>query len=267
VTRSADTQAPGVRHAPRSNEALYYDAYWDEDGFRPTGHGFPELAAFVDAHPERTRWLDVGCGDGLTAGPLLEERARTYVGVDVSLTAVEQACANGLDARHIEDAQQLPFPDSTFDAALVIEVFEHLFEPQKTAAEVLRVLEPGGLLFATVPNCAYWRRRAELLLIGRFDPNGDDRSIAEPWRDPHIRFFTPRTLGRMLRDCGFDAVTADGYAGACLADVPKIGARLDGRSSRAYRRLERAMPNLLGRRVVATASRPTLFVGSTTHSA
>ena len=257
MTGSVDTEASVTNVSPpKSNEARYYDAYWSKDGFRPTGRRFPELAAFVDDHPERTTWLDVGCGDGLTAGPLLRERGRTYVGVDVSLTAIEQARANGLDARHVDDAQHLPFPDSTFDAALVIEVFEHLFEPQKAAAEVLRVLKPGGLLFATVPNSAYWRRRTELLLIGRFDPNGDDRSIDEPWRDPHIRFFTPRTLARMLRSCGFDNVSASGYAGAWLADFPRVGARLEGRSSRAYRLVERVMPNLLGRRALATASRP-----------
>ena len=94
------------------------------------------------------------------------------------------------------------------------------------------------------------------MLLGRFDPLGDDRSISEPWRDPHVRFFTPKTLGRMLRQTGFEPVSSRGYAGACLADFPKLGVRLDGRASPLYRRLERGMPNLLGRRVIVNAFKP-----------
>ena len=63
---------------------------------------------------------------------------------------------------------------------------------------------------------------------------GDDLSIEQPWRDPHIRFFTPSTLERMLSASGYEAEVR-GYAGALLADLPKIGRFLRGRQSPMYR--------------------------------
>lgn len=236
----------------------YYDRYWTTEGFNPTGQGpFPELEHVLEAHARSGEpWLDVGCGDGRTAGVWLVTRGCEYVGVDLSATAVEQARELGLDARVIRDASELPFEDDAFAGVLAVDVLEHLFEPQRAVAEFRRVLRPGGFLFVSLPNVAYWRRRLELLLIGRFDPLGDDRSVGEPWRDPHIRFFSPKTLARMLESEGF-AAEVHAYAGGFLADLPKVGYKYFwGRSSGLYRWAERRRPDLLGRRIYAVAVKP-----------
>src|SRR5204862_417836 len=44
----------------------------------------------------------------------------------------------------VGDAHSLPFRDNSFDRVFAFNVFEHLAEPQKAAAEILRVLKPGG---------------------------------------------------------------------------------------------------------------------------
>lgn len=44
----------------------------------------------------------------------------------------------------VGDAHSLPFRDSSFDRVFAFNVFEHLAEPRKAAAEILRVLKPGG---------------------------------------------------------------------------------------------------------------------------
>jgi len=232
----------------------YYDRYWTDEGFNPVGSGpFPELKAILEKHSRPgDPWLDVGCGDGRTSGVWLNARGCRYVGADVSSTAIAKARAEGLEARVIEDASNLPFEDETFAGILAVEVLEHLFAPQDAILEFRRVLRPEGMLFISLPNVAYWRRRLELLLLGRFDPLGDDLSIEQPWRDPHVRFFSPRTLERMLVAGGFKA-EVHGYAGAFLADTPKIGRVLDGRSSALYRWAQDRMPNLLGRRIYAVA--------------
>ncbi|MFL9939494.1 glycosyltransferase [Paraburkholderia graminis] len=46
----------------------------------------------------------------------------------------------------VADAHVLPFDDNSFDAAIVMNAFEHFHEPDKAAAELLRVLKPGGRL-------------------------------------------------------------------------------------------------------------------------
>lgn len=44
----------------------------------------------------------------------------------------------------VGDAHQLPFADRVFDRVFAFNVFEHLREPARAAAEILRVLKPGG---------------------------------------------------------------------------------------------------------------------------
>lgn len=234
----------------------YYDRYWTADGFQPTGNTFKELAEFIDGTAKAgTAWLDVGCGDGRTSGVPLASKGTVYTGVDVSRTAVAEAQEIGLDARLIEDASDLPFEDDSFDGVVMVEVLEHLFEPQLAAREILRVMKPGAIFFATVPNVAYWRRRLELGLLGRFDPIGDDLSIEQPWRDPHIRFFTPATMQRMLAGQGFVDVKVGGHAGAWISDWPKVGRGRTGNSA-TYRWLERRAPALLGKRLNVVARKP-----------
>jgi SAM-dependent methyltransferase len=46
----------------------------------------------------------------------------------------------------VADAHQLPFADASFDAVVSFNTFEHLYDPERAAAEVFRVLKPGGRL-------------------------------------------------------------------------------------------------------------------------
>ena len=48
-------------------------------------------------------------------------------------------------------AEQLPFADGTFDAVLSLNVLEHVKDPFQAAREIMRVLKPGGELFAVAP--------------------------------------------------------------------------------------------------------------------
>jgi SAM-dependent methyltransferase len=233
----------------------YYDAYWSESGFNPVGGALTSgLRGLMERYVQPgDRCLDVGCGDGQTTGPWILERGCQYVGVDIAETAVRQAGALGLDARLIQDVSSLPFDDASFNVALSIEVFEHLFSPHLAAGEVHRVLRPGGALIVTVPNVSYWRRRLDLALLGRWNPVGDDLSTRQPWRDPHIRFFNLRSLQRMLRSVGFETVRVGGHGGAFLRDLPIARRFWRGRPSLLYRTAECCLPALLGDHVGAVA--------------
>ena len=90
--------------------------------------------------------LDIGCADGRPRHYL---RAETqYVGLDYFDTA-----SNWYKTRPsvFGDAQQLPFPGDTFDHALLLDVLEHIPDPERCLAEILRVLKPGGALTIQVP--------------------------------------------------------------------------------------------------------------------
>jgi 2-polyprenyl-3-methyl-5-hydroxy-6-metoxy-1,4-benzoquinol methylase len=97
-----------------------------------------------------TEVLDVACGTGNTAIPLARRGARV-TGVDIAPNLLEQAraraAAEGLEITfHEGDAEQLSYPDASFDA--VVTMFGAMFAPrhEMVAAEFARVLRPGGLL-------------------------------------------------------------------------------------------------------------------------
>jgi SAM-dependent methyltransferase len=94
-------------------------------------------------------FLDIGCADG----PLrrrLAGRCR-YVGLDYPPTGHE---LYGARPEVFGDAARLPFRASTFDAVALLDVLEHLAEPQASLREIARVLRPGGVLYINVP-CMY----------------------------------------------------------------------------------------------------------------
>jgi len=100
--------------------------------------------------PPGAQVLDLACGTGNLAIPLAR-RGASVIGVDIAPNLLEQAreraAAEGLDICFEEgDAEQLPYPDATFDA--VVTMFGAMFAPQpeRVVAECARVLKPGGLL-------------------------------------------------------------------------------------------------------------------------
>lgn len=104
--------------------------------------------------------LDFGAGRGWALmddpNPLrrrlanLKGACARVVGVDVDPAVQENP---GLDeAVVIHPGNPLPFADGTFDLVLCDHVFEHLDEPAAVAAELDRVLRPGGWICARTPN-------------------------------------------------------------------------------------------------------------------
>jgi 2-polyprenyl-3-methyl-5-hydroxy-6-metoxy-1,4-benzoquinol methylase len=119
------------------------------DGF------FTTLDRFI-ATARPARILEVGLGEGLVS-----ERLRTrfpdagLVGVDL----VDWALADHWRSRSLSvafaDVERLPFPDSSFDLILAIEVFEHFTDPDRALAELVRV--GTDTLVASVPLEPIWR--------------------------------------------------------------------------------------------------------------
>jgi SAM-dependent methyltransferase len=94
------------------------------------------------------RVLDVACGSG-NAALAAARRFCPVVGVDYVPALLERARqrakAEGLEATFQEgDAEELPFPDASFD--VVLSACGAMFAPdqERTAAELLRVCRPGG---------------------------------------------------------------------------------------------------------------------------
>jgi SAM-dependent methyltransferase len=106
------------------------------------------LAEALDLVPDE-RVLDVACGSGNGAISAARRTWGGVVGADYVPSLLERgrerAAAERLDVDFVEaDAQDLPFEDASFDVAMSI--YGAMFAPdqEKTAAELLRVVKPGG---------------------------------------------------------------------------------------------------------------------------
>ncbi len=167
------------------------------------------------------RVLDVGCGAGAT-GAELRRRGHDVCGLDVSTAAIAEArrVLARADAIDLDTAERLPYRAAEFDCILLSDVLEHLRDPGRALALVHPHLKDDGHLVLSVPNIANYKVRWHLLW-GRFDagcaPILEDAS--------HIKFFTLKTLSRLLRQQGFSIIRIDCTAGI---DLPLGGLRIGG---------------------------------------
>lgn len=110
------------------------------------------LAALDPPLPPGARVLDVGCGTGAN-GQVLAGGGRFAVGLDLSPVplGLQGAMGRGHAARLRGDATRLPFPSGAFDMVVALDVLEHIDDDGAAAAELVRVLRPGGVLIVFVP--------------------------------------------------------------------------------------------------------------------
>jgi SAM-dependent methyltransferase len=162
---------------------------------------------FVRGLPEVEHALDLGCGDGrLTA----ELRAAAITAADVSAVALRRATPRLPDAEiaSLVPDEPLPFVDGEFELVLCAETIEHVRDVQLFVSEIRRVLRPGGALALTTP--AHDRLTGLRLAVSGFETGFDPLS-------PHLRFFTRRSLARLLDAMGFDVTSIKRRRGTLLA--------------------------------------------------
>ena len=177
----------------------------------------PELFAprrdFLLAHlPEGATVADVGCGEGAFSAAMAASGARP-IAIDVAdepLRRLRRRFPELTDVRRAHAGGPLPLADGEADAVWAGEVVEHVVDVGAFLGELRRVLKPAGPLILTTPD--HPRR-----LLARFAlrPRAFDEHFS-PYAD-HVRFFTARTLIRVLEDAGFPTVALTRSEGHLLA--------------------------------------------------
>ncbi len=102
---------------------------------------------------ENSKILDVGCGVGQTPAYIAKHIGAHVTGVDInpgmvkrSKQRAEKQGVEHLTEFRVADAQQLPFPDNTFDAVFTESVTAFPPDKQRAVNEYTRVTKPGGYL-------------------------------------------------------------------------------------------------------------------------
>lgn len=167
--------------------------------------------------------LDAGCGTGDDVRAIAEivGAAGAVVGVDSSSAMIAEATSRGVppNARFVQArVEVLPFPSESFDACRAERLFQHVTDPDAAAAELKRVMRPGGTVLA-------------------FDPD---------WETIVIRGGDIRTTQRILR--AFRTHIANPKAGRLLEEAFRRASFRSVVSSRTYFQadFERAYDLVLG---------------------
>lgn len=103
--------------------------------------------------------LDVGCGYGVHTLSVARV-AQIAIGIDIAQGALREAREDAVDlnssAKFVSaNAECLPFRNSCCDVVLVLEVLEHIQNPENALKEAKRVLKSQGYLVVSVPNKLY----------------------------------------------------------------------------------------------------------------
>ncbi len=168
----------------------------------------------------RGRLLDFGCGPGYFVAQA-EKQGWEAHGVEVGAWAEKMARRLGLQNFHCGVLAEQGFPDGFFDAVCANQVLEHLPSPRHELADIRRVLRPGGLLYASVPNY-----RCLTILLGC-----DDFELNFPMA--HVNYFTPATLAKLLTGCGFEVLRTTTSGGLKWENL--LGLRTISEEARAHR--------------------------------
>lgn len=139
------------------------------------------------------RVLDVGCGIGRHLGFLVNRELK--VGLEISMDALKRGKELYKSASFVQaSVYDMPFKNSIFDTAVMIDVIEHLEYPESALKEIKRLLKDGGRLILQTPNYPIKRIYD---FVNYVNPRGWRRSFRD---DPtHVSKFSWERIERLVR--------------------------------------------------------------------
>jgi len=139
---------------------------------------------------------ELGCGNG--------HFARRLAGLGYHLTAIDSS-ESGIQIAKSSNASKVDYHclsigstltekigENCYEAVVALEVVEHLYQPADLIQLAQRLLKPGGYLVLTTPYHGYLKN----LIISL--SNQSDNHFNPLWDGGHIKFFSPKTLTRLI---------------------------------------------------------------------
>jgi SAM-dependent methyltransferase len=186
-----------------TKEAAGYDAL----AGRVTSRLADPLLDAVGAGPGK-RVLDIATGPGYVAARAAE-RGADPVGLDFSETMLAYARSRSPSVEFVRgNATELPFPEGSFDAAIVAFLLLHVGRPEEVVAEAARVVAPGGRAAFSVwdePSRGRWLG----VVFDAFTAAGAQPPADVPPGPPIFRFADENEFTRLLTGAGLVDVAVE----------------------------------------------------------
>ena len=145
------------------------------------------------------RILEVGCGTGATLAYLKNNGYcnHTY-GIELFPEAMKVA-KKRLDYTYEGNIESMQFSlqESSFDVILCLDVLEHLVSPDKVVSYLHKLLVPGGIIIASIPNIRHISVLFPLVFKGEW--NYENSGILDK---THLRFFVKNTAIELMESSG-----------------------------------------------------------------
>lgn len=206
--------------------------------------------------------LDVGCGPGVMV-PALSERGCSFFGLDPALKMIQSARKEhpSSPGTHyaVGAAEQLCFPDLSFDAVICMGVLERIDNDRAALEEMVRVLQPGAALIVTMPNRyspnLIWRDEVFYRIVSLLRPLHQRlKGVSAQQVVRGHRRYTRRSYRRRMDELGCDVVEIDYCVyNAFLAPLDSLLPRLTAAVMQRTEGLHRGPLRALGATLVVTA--------------
>lgn len=168
---------------------------------------------------ESAEILDLGGGDGSAVSLAHADRGIRTTVIDQCIAIDDRENQRTVQHPHLShiaadiDGDWTALTGSLrFNTVFVLDLLEHMKSPERTIEQIFSVMVPGGKLYASTGNVAYWLIRS-IHMLGHF--NYGRRGILDL---THTRLFTVRTFRRLLRNAGF-RIDAIRCFGPPIADI------------------------------------------------
>ena len=181
-------------YLPIGEETENYDDYYTEENLQVPAFIRKILGEIIEGFsPYNTsgKMLDIGFGSAILM-QVARDKGWHPLGVEVSAPAIRHAEKLGFEVFHGE-LSEAKYADDYFDVITASEIIEHCPEPEILLNEVMRILRPGGLFWATTPSA----KSLSYHLTGL-----EWTTICPP---EHLQLFSKKGIRLMLEKAGFSS--------------------------------------------------------------
>ncbi len=156
---------------------------------------FTQVSKFIQ---ENSKILDIGCNNGKIKDFL---KNPFYYGIDIDEELISELVKKGIKAKQADlNKNELPFKNEKFDFILLLDVLEHIVNPQKLLLDSKKRLKKDGKIIVSLPNDYHILNKIRFLL---------NRHLTENPFAPygHLHYFPIKSGEKFLKNNGFEILT------------------------------------------------------------